>query len=229
MTWVGAAGVSTIALFLGGGCSSSSSGTQAGDSGTGSDGTMGEDSSSQDSGEQADTGTSSGGGDTGTSSGGGDTGTESDTGTVADTGTAGDSSMAADTGSTVDSGTAADTGSTTDSGCSGSAPVDLKLVNYLGWCDLTVAGTALPVPSAGSTVTSHICVAAGATLSATANGSSFIIGTPPLPFVVGTNTTTDNGSTASTTLASGSSCVVACCPFTDGSGCSGSSVTSLCP
>lgn len=219
MTWVGAAGVSAIALILGGGCSSSSGGTQAGtDSGTGSDVTMGDDSSSEDSGQpQGDTGTSSGGGDTGTSSGGGDTGTETDTGTVADTGSAADSSMAADTGST------------TDSGCSGSTPVDLKLVNYLGWCDLTVAGTALPVPSAGSTVTSHICVAAGAALSATANGSNFIIGTPPLPFVSGTNTTTDNGATASTTLASGSTCVVACCPFTDGSGCSGSGVTSLCP
>ncbi len=218
MTGVGAAGVSAIALILGGGaCSSSSSGSQAGDSGTGSDVTMNEDSPSGEDSGQADTGTSSGGGDTGTSSGGGDTGTETDTGTAADTGT------------TVDSGTAADTGSATDSGCSGSTPVDLKLVNYLGWCDLTVAGTALPVPSAGTTVTSHICVAAGATLSATANGSGFIIGTPPLPFVSGTNTTTDNGATASTTLASGSTCVVACCPFTNGQGCSGSAVTSLCP
>ena len=209
MTWVGAAGVSAIALMLGGGaCSSSSSsgGAQAGDSGTGSDGTMGDDA-------QADTGST--GDDTGTSSGGGDSSTENDTGTVADTGSAADSSMAADTGSE------------TDSGCSGSTPIDLKLVNYLSWCDLTVAGTALPVPTPGSTTTSHVCVAAGATLSATANGSSFEIGTPPSPFITGTNTVTDNGSTASTALAAGSTCVAVCCPFTGGSGCSG--LPSLCP
>ncbi len=223
MTWVGTAGVSAMALILGGGCSSSSGGSQAGDSGTGGDVTMGDDSSSEDSG-QADTGSSSGGGDTGTSSGGGDTGTSSgggDTGTETDTGTV------ADTGSTTDSGMAADTGSTTDSGCSGSTPIDLELVNYLGWCDLTVAGTALPVPSAGTTATSHVCVAAGTAISAVANGSGFEIGTPPSPFISGTGTVTDNGSTANTTLASGATCVFACCPFSGGGGCSG--LTNPCP
>jgi hypothetical protein len=215
MTWVGAAGASAIALILGGGaCSSSSGGAQAGDSGTGSDVTMGDDSPSEDSG-QSDTGTSSGGGDTGTSSGGGDTGTENDTGSATDTGTA------------ADSGTAADTGSATDSGCSGNTPVALTVYNYDAWCQLTVAGTAINAGSLGTTTETTLCVAAGATISAVANGPGFEIGTPPSPFISGTGTVTDNGSTANTTLASGATCVFACCPFTGGSGCSG--LTNPCP
>ncbi len=202
MTWVGAAGVSAIALILGGGCSSSSGGTQAGDSGTGSDVTMGDDSSSEDSGQQADTGTSSGGGDTGTSSGGGDTGTETDTGTVADTGSAGDSGTAAD-------------GS--DGGCGGSTPVALTVLNFDAWCSVAIAGG-----TASTSSSQTVCVAAGpVTIVATPNGSSFAIGTDPW-FGVDQNDGgaapgTDNGSgstettTATVTVSSGSRCVSVCC------------------
>jgi hypothetical protein len=87
--------------------------------------------------------------------------------------------------------------------------------------------TTIDPGSLGTITKTTLCVAAGADISATANGSSFEIGSPPLLFISGTNTVTDNGTTASTTLASGATCIFACCPFTGGGGCSG--LTNPCP
>jgi hypothetical protein len=74
-----------------------------------------------------------------------------------------------------------------------------------------------------------MCVADGVALSAAPANGTFEIGTPPLPFVSGTTTVTDAAGKASTTLAAATTCVVACCPFTNGMGCTGAAVTGLCP
>jgi hypothetical protein len=117
-----------------------------------------------------------------------------------------------------------------DSGCTGTTSVPLTVYNFKAWCSLTVGGTAIDAGTLGTTTeTMQVCVAPGATLSAVPNGGFFEIGTPPLPFISGTSTTvTDTTGTASTTLATGATCVFACCPFsgdggahTAGSGCTG--------
>jgi hypothetical protein len=119
-------------------------------------------------------------------------------------------------------------------GCAadGGATVALTVYNYLDWCSLTAAGQPIAHGSPGTTTVSSLNVAPGAALTAVAVNTDFEIGTPPLPFISGTNATTDNAGTASTTLATGATCVFACCPFAAasgqpaGSGCAG--ITNSC-
>jgi len=125
----------------------------------------------------------------------------------------------------------ADASDAGDSGCTG-GKVDLKVFNYKAWCSLTVAGTAIAPGTLGTTTVTSVCVEPGATLSAMPNGSNFEVGAPPSPFVSGAGTVADDAGTASTTLTSGATCVVACCPFANSDaatgGCSGVPDLNLC-
>jgi hypothetical protein len=111
-----------------------------------------------------------------------------------------------------------------DAGCSG-PNVAITVYNFKAWCALAVDGTAISPGTLGTTTKTSVCVAPGSALSAEPNGTNFEIGTPPLPFISGTKTVKDDAGTASTTLATGATCVFACCPFANSDaatgGCSG--------
>jgi hypothetical protein len=111
---------------------------------------------------------------------------------------------------------AGDTG-VTDSGPTSSVDggVTIHVYNYLNWCALTVNGVAITPGTKGVTDPGTTAsVPPGTLISAAANGPNFEIGTPPVPFFSGTNAVTDSDAgVATTTLATGSTCVFACCPF----------------
>jgi hypothetical protein len=121
--------------------------------------------------------------------------------------------------------TTAGTGATSSSSgsgtCSGDTPVELTVLNYLSWCDVTVAGGA-----SSSAATIKTCVADGTvTLTQKAESSAFQLGdwygvsgdtgkgTP--------GTVAGSTSTATISVSGSSACVSVCCPFTGGSGCPG--------
>lgn len=158
----------------------------------------------------------------------GSDGSTSDSGPGADSAAPPDSSVQADAGDAAvtdggQDGAASDAAvadggadsSAGDGGCTGTNSVALTVANFKAWCSLTVAGTAIAPGTLGTTTMTTVCVAPGATLSATANGAAFEIGDPPSPFISGTGTVTDSAGTASTTLTAGATCVFACCPFAD--------------
>jgi hypothetical protein len=166
-----------------------------------------------------------------------DTGTQSDTGVDSEAGLdVSNVEAATDTGSDTDASpdTGSDAGHDTgsDSGCSGTTPVAIKVVNYLGWCNIDV-GTTTITGAPPTTSTTLVCVAAGATLTAEAASAHFEVGTAPLPWITGVDTgSIVNTSTMSTaTLGTAETCVVACCPFSAtsghdaGSGCTGAPTT----
>ena len=113
-----------------------------------------------------------------------DSGTlDSSTGTTPDaTGADAPTGTDAPTGSDAPANTDApanDTG-TPDGGCpAGQTAVEFE--NFLGWCDMTVAGTALPPPNIGSKQDVTVCVntAHAVAISVTAASSDFDLGTPP--------------------------------------------------
>ncbi len=202
------AGLAALVLVpLGAGCgSSSSNGTSdAGPDATGS------------------SSNSSGGGSGSTSS----SGTTSSSGSTSSSGTSSSGSSSSSSSSGSSSGDAGSDATASDGGCSGATPIELKVYNYKAWCNVSVAGTAIPTPGLGTTEAQSVCVHAGDRLSATAVSGTFEIGTPPLPFISGTNAVTDMGATASANLSNGATCVFICCPFAGGSGCSG--LTNPCP
>jgi hypothetical protein len=95
------------------------------------------------------------------------------------------------------------------------------LYNYKTWCNVSVNGTSITTefdagpPFNGS---QQICVAADQLLSVTPYSSRFELGAPPsLPFISGTNATTDDDagitSTATVAAATGAACVFICCPI----------------
>jgi hypothetical protein len=115
--------------------------------------------------------------------------------------------------------------------CSGNTPVALTVNDYLSWCSISIKG------AAASTAPSQVvCVAPGAlTLTATPilgfelgpapwHGTTGDRGTGELGSVIGVDPSATSTATA---IASGTStCVWACCPFPDGTGCP---PTSQCP
>jgi hypothetical protein len=118
--------------------------------------------------------------------------------------------------------------------------VALTVKNYLTWCALTVNNQAVATGSPGTTSSSTICVASGTiNLVAKPLNATFELGPTPWHGTTGDHGSGDPGSqanvdagvnaTSSTTVmtTSGSVCIWACCPFTNGTGCTG--VTSPCP
>jgi hypothetical protein len=104
----------------------------------------------------------------------------------------------------------------------------LTLLNYDGWCKVTVAGAGL---STATSVT--VCIPPGATnLVAVPSDGSHEIG--PIPWYGTRNDTgsgdpgSDQGSgvteltNADITVTNAAKCASVCCPFTDGTGCPGS-------
>jgi hypothetical protein len=122
-----------------------------------------------------------------------------------------------------------------DAGC-----VELTVKNYLTWCTLSVNGTAIvPNNSPGSTSSTTVCVPPGTTdLVASPISTTFELGPDPWHDTSGDHGSGDPGTqadvdggvhaTSSTTVVTttGSACVWACCPFTDGTGCT---TTNQCP
>jgi hypothetical protein len=120
-----------------------------------------------------------------------------------------------------------------DGGCSGATPVALTVKNYLQWCSVAVAnGTASTLPS------QTVCVAAGAVNVAATALVGFQLGPTPWHDTVGdhdgsgdpgalTGTGQAATSTAMVDVTTGSACVWACCPFTNGTGCT--NLTNQCP
>jgi hypothetical protein len=121
------------------------------------------------------------------------------------------------------------TGSGSGSG-SGSGGLQLTVKNYLSWCSVAV-GT-------GATSTDPMQVvsetAGTVNLVATAAGSAFEIGGNMWHFVDGdasgsgvTGTVSGTMSTAQVTISTASKCVWVCCPFANGTGCTG--IADQCP
>ena len=120
-----------------------------------------------------------------------------------------------------------------DGGCSGATPVALTVKNYLQWCSVAVAnGIASTAPS------QTVCVAAGAVNVAATALVGFELGPTPWHDTVGDHdgsgdpgAVTGTGqaaiSTAMVDVTTGSACVWACCPFTNGTGCT--NLTNQCP
>ena len=174
---------------------------------------------------------------------GADSGATSETDSGADTGVTSGPDASADTGVTSGPDASADTGATsgpdaspdaaaesgTDAGC-----VSLTVKNYLTWCTLSVNGQTLVNDNGpGSTSSSTTCVPPGTIdLVASPISTAFELGPDPWHDTSGDHGSGDPGTqadldggvhaTSSTTVVatSGSACVWACCPFTDGTGCS---------
>jgi hypothetical protein len=204
-----------VVALTAGGCSSTTTTTSTPDSGSDTAATTTTSSSGSSSGSSTSSGSSSG------------SDAETDGSSSGDATTDGSSSGDAATDGSS-SGTEA---AASDSGCSGTTPIELSIYNFKAWCNVSVAGTAITTPGLGTTEKQTVCVAAGTDLSATAV-TGFEIGTPPLPFLSGADTVTDDGTTAKTTLKTGSTCVFICCPFAAGTGCTeadGGALPNPCP
>ncbi|HTP50490.1 MAG TPA: hypothetical protein VMK42_07325 [Anaeromyxobacteraceae bacterium] len=108
--------------------------------------------------------------------------------------------------------------------CSGGTPAALTVLNYLGWCSVSVAGGA---PSGSASITE--CVADGSVALAATALTGFELGSAPWHDTAGdhgsgdpgTVTGTGQSAKSSTTVsASGAAaCAWVCCPFTNGTGC----------
>jgi hypothetical protein len=126
----------------------------------------------------------------------------------------------------------------------------VTVYNYKSWCTVSVNGNALSYPAPPTAGVASACVTAGvesALVVAPLAGGTFALGPDPWLYISGTGGTTtpisgditgDGGvsssSAASVEVAAGTpGCVVVCCPFANGSGCSaadlGSYVTTSCP
>jgi hypothetical protein len=191
--WI-ASGASLALAAAVSGCSSSSNGSPnyGGDGG-------GSSSSGSSSG-----GSSSGGSSSGGSSSGGSS--SSSGGVTTDAGEAG----------TSEAGASADGG---DASCT-----TLSVFNFKSWCSVTVNGgtasTAAELPAA--------CLPEGSvTLTAAPASGTFELGPDPWVYISGTGGTDSGvagtvvGSTSTATVVLGSTpgCVLVCCPFTNGTGC----------
>jgi hypothetical protein len=137
--------------------------------------------------------------------------------TTADAGT--DSATSGD--AATKEGGVVDAGSTKDGGDAGCTM--LTVYNLDGWCSITVNGTPL--------ASQEVCVAPGpVTLVATPAGVAFEIGPDPW-YNVGDAGVTNHGtgttetSTTTVDVSGATACVAACCPFTDGSGCTGTAAS----
>ncbi len=140
---------------------------------------------------------------------------------------------AADAGAGVDAGT--DSGADADAGC-----ITLTVKNYFDWCTLKLNGVALANAGAGNNDVSTTCVAPGTfQLVASPYSTSFVLGPTPWHNTSGDNGSGDPGTqamvdagvsaTSSTTVvvSTASTCVWACCPFANGTGCTG--LANQCP
>jgi hypothetical protein len=142
-------------------------------------------------------------------------------------GSGGMSGSGASGGSAGSGGSAATAGSGgVDSGADGASCVDLTVLNYLGWCSVSVAGAAASIAASQT-----VCVPPGAvSLSATAL-TGFKLGTAPWHRTDGDQGSGEQGtivgqvSTAKATVSS-AKCVWVCCEFAAGGGCS---VPNQCP
>jgi hypothetical protein len=206
---VGTIVTGAVALAGGtGGCGSSSSnspptgddGSALNDTGTGMD-SASETSTLQDSAAEAATG-SDGGSEGSATDGAAEGGGPSDAAT--DTSSQGEGGMPTDGG---------------DAGC-----VTLNVYNFATWCSVSVNGGAF---SAGASQT--VCVAPGSiALEAQAKNAAFELGPDPWVYISGPGGTDSgtagmlDGGVSSTTVVVGSNpgCVLVCCPFTNGTGCS---------
>jgi hypothetical protein len=117
-----------------------------------------------------------------------------------------------------------------DAAGSGSGGLQLTVKNYQSWCSVAV-GTGATSAGPSQTVT----VSAGAVnLVATPASATFEIGGNMWHFVDGdasgsgvTGTVSGMMSTAMVTISNASKCVWVCCPFANGTGCTG--IADQCP
>jgi hypothetical protein len=200
--WTASAASLALAASISG-CSSKSSGNPN----TGEDG--GEESSSSggsSSGTASSGGSSSGGG----SSGGSSSGATSSSGASTDGGTGGS-----------DAGEAGTSSGGGDASCT-----TLNVYNFKSWCSVGVNGA-----TAATTAEQTVCLAPGSIpLVASAASGTFELGPDPWVYISGTGGTdsgiagTVSGSMSTTAVVLGSSpgCVLVCCPFTNGTGCTSS-------
>jgi hypothetical protein len=108
--------------------------------------------------------------------------------------------------------------------CSGQTPVALTVKSYLSWCAVSIDGA--PASTAPSQT---VCVAAGHVSVAATPILGFELGPAPWHGTTGDRGAGDPGvisgsdqnatSTAMAVAAGKSTCVYACCPFLDGTGC----------
>src|SRR5580658_3662279 len=199
--WIASAASLALAASVTG-CSSKSSGNPA----AGEDG--GEDAESSSSGGSSSGTASSSGSSGGSSSGGSSSGTASSSGASTEGGT----------GGTSDAGEA---GASSDASCT-----TLNVYNFKSWCSVGVNGA-----TAATTAEQTVCLAPGSIpLVASAASGTFELGPDPWVYISGTGGTdsgiagTVSGSTSTTAVVLGSSpgCVLVCCPFTGGTGCTSS-------
>jgi hypothetical protein len=149
-----------------------------------------------------------------------DSGTDSGTGTDAGTST--------DAGGNTDAGTTNDAGET-DSGTTDAGNLTMLTVrNYAEWCTVSINGAAFSFTDPLSVQVAPGLVA----LAAGPKNSNFILG--PWFHTVGDRDgggdpgTLDGGiSYTAVNVGTSAACVFICCPFSNGSGCSG--VTDPCP
>jgi hypothetical protein len=103
----------------------------------------------------------------------------------------------------------------------------LTVNNYASWCTVSVAGATTSISAS-----QVVCLPPGnVTLVASPRDSTFILGPDPWHLTAGDNGSGDPGaqvdagvnstSTTHVVLTSGSTCVWACCPFSNGTGCAG--------
>jgi hypothetical protein len=114
-----------------------------------------------------------------------------------------------------------------DAGVPDAGPLTLTVKNYLSWCSVSVAGAA---PSTGASQMIGVTQGQVVTLKASPASASFILGdwhhTDGDTGGGDPGTVSGAQSTAIVTIATASSCVWVCCPFTNGTGCP---TTDQCP
>jgi len=232
LLWIASAGSLALAAAVGG-CSSKSSGNNST--------TTNEDGGEEDGGSSSSSGAVSSSSSSGAGSSSGSSGGVAEASTGDGAVEAASSSGGAEAGAT-------EAGASTDGGDAGGTT--LTVYNYKSWCTVSVNGSPLSYPAPPTAGVASTSVAPGVEISLVVGAvqdGNFELGSDPWLYISGTGGTTtpisgtitgDGGisstSTTSVEVAAGTAgCVVVCCPFTSGSGCSagdlGTYVSTSCP